>query len=458
MSSSETDALPRKKLIAFGLPEYAIYLSSIPITLYIPYVYSTHFGLELAHIGLILMLARITDVITDPLIGYLSDRTGGRFGRRKPWMAGGAFVMMISAFLLFNPQYEVTNSYLLIWSILLWLGWTMINIPYYAWGAELSDSYDERTRITGWRQVFAYLGNVTVLALPAAAGEITGFGSLPEEGLTIIGSLALIALPATIVITLSRVPERNKYAKPTLSLQNNFRAVWKNGSFKLLWIAFMLKYMGAAWGSALFMLFAAHVVGEKENIPAVLLGHYALQLLTLPLWVKMSEKIGKKQTYIIGGVLFTLIIPGFMFVGDGDLMLLIAVLCCVGATSSYFTAISMSMKADVIEIASQRAGENVSGAYIAIWSLGQKMIGAIALGICLPLLQYLGFDPQGGNGPRELNILSLMYVVPQAIMYIGAVAFIWRYPITSDRLNKIRSVFERRNARLGKALEMKHSH
>jgi Na+/melibiose symporter-like transporter len=116
------------------------------------------------------------------------------------------------------------------------------------------------------------------------------------------------------------------------------------------------------------------------------------------------------------------------------------------------------MKADVIEIASQRAGENVSGAYIAIWSLGQKMIGAIALGICLPLLQYLGFDPQGGNGPRELNILSLMYVVPQAIMYIGAVAFIWRYPITSDRLNKIRSVFERRNARLGKALEMKHSH
>ena len=142
---SSARKIPRSKLVAFGIPEYAIYLSSIPITLYIPYVYSADFGLELAHIGLILMLARITDVITDPLIGYLSDRTKSKFGRRKPWMAVGAIVMMTAAFLLFNPKEEVTNSYLLIWSMLLWLGWTMINIPYYAWGAELSENYDERT-------------------------------------------------------------------------------------------------------------------------------------------------------------------------------------------------------------------------------------------------------------------------------------------------------------------------
>ncbi len=454
MSSAEPVKLTKKKLIAFGLPEYAIYLSSIPVSLFIPYVYSTNFGLELAHIGLILMLARITDVITDPLIGYLSDRTGSRFGRRKPWLAGGAFVMMFSAFFLFNPQYEVTNTYLLMWSVLLWLGWTMINIPYYAWGAELSDDFNERTRITGWRQLFAYLGNVTVLALPALAGKLTGFGSLPDEGLMIIGSIALIVLPATIAITLRYVPERNAYGKAELSLASNFRAVWKNGSFKLLWIAFMLKYMGAAWGSALFMLFAAHVVGERENITAILLGHYGFQLLTLPLWVKLSERIGKKQTYIIGGVLFSLVIPLFMFVGDGDVILFIAVLSAVGASGSYFTAISMSMKADVIEVASQRAGENVSGAYIAIWSLGQKMIGAVALGICLPLLQYLGFDPQGDNGPRELQILSLMYVVPQALMYVGAVALIWRYPITAERLARIRVAFQKRDARFGKRAAM----
>ena len=130
----------------FALPEYAVYLGSIPVGLYLPLVYSKDFGLSLTEVGLILMLARVSDVVTDPLIGYLSDRTPGRFGRRKPWMAGGAFLMMISAFQLFNPtvlnEMPIGSMHLLVWAVLLWLGWTMINIPYYAWGAELSDDYN----------------------------------------------------------------------------------------------------------------------------------------------------------------------------------------------------------------------------------------------------------------------------------------------------------------------------
>ena len=101
----------------FGLPEYAVYLASIPVGLYLPFVYSKDMGLELADVGLILMLARISDVVTDPLIGYLSDRTQSRFGRRKPWLACGAALMMIAAFQLFNPgvlsSASVDNWYLL---------------------------------------------------------------------------------------------------------------------------------------------------------------------------------------------------------------------------------------------------------------------------------------------------------------------------------------------------------
>ena len=226
------------------MPEYAVYLASIPVSLYLPLVYSKDLGLSLTEIGLVLMLARVSDVITDPLIGVLSDRTKSRFGKRKPWIAGGTLLMMISAFQLFNPealnQMPITKWYLLGWSVILWLGWTMVNIPYYAWGAELSDDYYERTSLTGWRQAFGFLGNVSVLFIPVAAGALTGYGSLPREGLTIIGSFALVALPTLVTITLFKVEERVTYPSPRTNPLVHLRAMFENGSFRLLFFATVL--------------------------------------------------------------------------------------------------------------------------------------------------------------------------------------------------------------------------
>ncbi len=105
------------------------------------------------------------------------------------------------------------------------------------------------------------------------------------------------------------------------------------------------------------------------------------------------------------------------------------------------------MKADVNEIASRRQGENIAGSYIAVWSLGQKLVAALALGLALPLLQYLGFDPAGDNGPEQIRALSLLYVIPPWLFYALAVVVIWRYPITSSRLLKIRAAFDRRDLR-----------
>ena len=434
----------------FALPEYAVYLGSIPVGLYLPLVYTKDFGLDLVEVGLILMLARISDVVTDPLIGYFSDRTQGRFGRRKPWMAGGAFLMMIAAFQLFNPMVfsaAVDTWHLLIWSILLWLGWTMINIPYYAWGAELSDDYNERTRITGWRQAFGFLGNISVLAIPVIAGETLGYGSLPREGLTIIGSMALVALPLLITITLWRVPEHETYPRPKSSIFIHARAMTKNGSFMVLFGGFMLMSLGTGWGSATFMLFATFVVEAEGQTQAILLGYFGANFVALPLWVVIAQRIGKKTTWVCGALLYVVVNPLFLFLGAGDLWLFFVLLALYGIAGGNFGALSMSMKADVIEIAARRSGENIAGSYIAVWSLGQKMVGALSLGLALPFLQLLGFDPSGGNSPDEIRALAWVYVGPPWLFYIIAVLVIWKYPITSNRLSRLRQAFERRENR-----------
>jgi glycoside/pentoside/hexuronide:cation symporter, GPH family len=451
--SREEPARPlrRSTLMLFALPEYAVYLGSIPVGLYLPLVYSKDFGLSLTEVGLILMLARISDVVTDPLIGYLSDRTPGRFGRRKPWMAGGAFLMMISAFQLFNPtvlnELPIGAMHLLVWSVLLWLGWTMINIPYYAWGAELSDDYNERTRITGWRQAFGFLGNVSVLTVPVVAGEITGYGSLPKEGLTIIGSMALVALPVLITITLWKIPEREAYPRPKAPMLKHAKDMFSNGSFMLLFFGFMLMSLGTGWGSATFMLFATFVVQAEGQTQAILLGYFGANIISLPFWVMIAQRIGKKPTWMIGGVLFVIVTPSFLLVGPGDLWGFFICLALYGIAGGNFGALSMSMKADVIEVAARKSSENIAGSYIAIWSLGQKLVGALALGLALPFLQYMGFDPKGNNGPEQIEALALVYVIPPWIFYATAILVIWRYPITSSRLSKIRSAFDRRDKR-----------
>jgi len=447
----ENKPLKQSTLIRFALPEYAVYLASIPVGLYIPLVYSKDFGLSLTQVGLILMLARVSDVITDPLIGYLSDRTPGRFGRRKPWMMGGALVMMVSAFQLFNPTVltplPITSTHLFIWAVLLWLGWTMINIPYYAWGAELSDSYNERTRITGWRQAFGFLGNVSVLAIPVMAGELFGYGNIPKEGLTIIGSMALVALPLLITITVLSVPEREAYPRPQTPILKNAKIMFSNGSFLLLFFGFMLMSLGTAWGSATFMLFAVFVVEAEGHTQAILLGYFGANIISLPIWVMVAERIGKKPTWIIGGILFVIVTPSFLLVEAGNLWGFFVCLAFYGIAGGNFGALSMSMKADVIEVASRRSRENIAGSYIAVWSLGQKMVGALALGLALPFLQWLGFDPQGNNSPEQINALALVYVIPPWIFYAAAVIVIWKYPINANRLSKIRQAFDKRDAR-----------
>ncbi len=439
--------LKTSTLVYFGLPDYAVYLAAIPMSLYIPFVYSRDLGLDLTDIGLIMMVARISDVITDPLIGYLSDRTQTRYGKRKPWLAGGALVMTISAWQLFAPVGAVTNWHLLAWSMLLWLGWTMINIPYFAWGAELSDDYNERTRITGWRQAFGFLGNVSVLLIPTLSGELFGYGSLPREGLTIVGFMALVLLPVLTALALWKVPEPEKHRSRQDNLLTSARKMFSNGSFMLLFSGFLMLSMGTTWASSMFMLFTTFVVEVEGNIQVILLGFYLIQLISLPLWIQVSYRIGKKQTWLLGATMYCLASPGYLLLGPGDIVPLCIVLFFYGISGGNFAAISLSMKADVIEVAALRTGHHVAGSYMAVWSLGQKLFQAIAVGMALPLVAYFGFDPKGTNGPDELLALSLNITLIPTLLYGASVFVIWRYPLSAERLDSLRSAFARRQKR-----------
>ena len=164
------------QLVGYGQFIVPLAIIGLPIGIYIPAFYAGTLGLDLATVGFILMIARLSDVVTDPLIGLLSDKTKTRFGRRRPWIVVGAPLLVISSLMLFRPPGEVTNLYLLIWISAIYLAFTLIAIPYIAWGTEIAGDYQDRSRVTGTREVFMQLGLLIAISIPVAYGVMYGTG------------------------------------------------------------------------------------------------------------------------------------------------------------------------------------------------------------------------------------------------------------------------------------------
>ena len=394
------------------------------------------------------MVARISDVITDPLVGALSDRTRSRFGRRKPWMAAGVPLMMVSAYQLFAPAGDVSSSYLLIWSMLLWFGWTMINIPYYAWGAELSDDFDERTRITGWRQLFGFTGNISVLLVPVVAAQLFGYGAVAREALVIIGGMTLVLLPLLVGITLWKLPERVMVPTAPQPILQNLRVMRRNGSFLVLFAGFTLMSLGTTMIGALFMLFTTFAMDLERHAQPILLAYFAVNIVGLPFWVWLSHRIGKREAWMTGTGVMALTTPLYLLLTPGDIVPFVLITAVIGFAGGNYLALSTSMKADVIELAARRSRDNVAGAYMAVWSLGSKTTQALAVGIALPLLGLFGFDPRAENTPAEIDALRYTIALLPSVTYVLAIAIILRYPVSKARLERLRQAYLRRDARV----------
>ena len=161
-----SEGLSKKTIYAHGTLGLPLAVIGYPLAIWIPAHYSGGLGISLATVGTILMLARLTDVITDPIMGEISDRWRTPIGRRRPWLLIGAPVMMLGVYKLFVPDEGVGMAYFLIWLTVFFVGATMIGLPHRAWGAELSPDYHQRSRVTAAREIYVLVGLMLAAAVP----------------------------------------------------------------------------------------------------------------------------------------------------------------------------------------------------------------------------------------------------------------------------------------------------
>ncbi|MDX2225176.1 MAG: MFS transporter [Rhodospirillaceae bacterium] len=440
-----TDArrLSGPTLAAYALPGFALAMPTIPAAVFLPSLYGTELGLAAA--GTALLVARASDVITDPLVGALSDRWRTRWGRRKPWMVGGALLGGWSLIQLFQPPVGVTAGYVLLWSVLLYLGWTMINVPYTAWGAELSGDYHERARITSAREGVMVFGIFAAGTIPVWAA---GAGLSERDALAIISWMAVILGGPFILLTLLRVPDLlppradqdSSTGRPPLTvLRDTAQAVAGNRPFVRLLSAWFINGLANGIPSTLFLLYLEHrLLADQTERGVLILVYFLFAVAAIPAWLALSRRIGKHRTWCWSMILTCAAFAFVPVIAPGEVWAFGLVCVITGIGLGADLAIPPALQADVVDFDTLRTRRHRAGLFFALWGMATKLALAAAVGIAFPTLAAFGFDPQGGSSEAGLTALGVIYAAVPVVLKAVAISIVWSFPITAERQRVIR--------------------
>ncbi|MGK0223780.1 MAG: GPH family glycoside/pentoside/hexuronide:cation symporter [Limisphaerales bacterium] len=450
MSSIPTKpGLPKKTLFAYGISDFPITLATMPLMLYMNFFYSSEFGLDLVDMGTMMLLARVFDLITDPLVGYLSDHTRTRWGRRRPWMVASVPFMMVGIYQVMIPDADADLWYLFTWLMVLWLGWTMLMIPYYAWGAELTTDYHDRSRVTGWRAAMGSVGQLVAISFPVVMATfftLDGFRELMQ----ITAYAALVLTPLCVAYTVWQVDEKPNANAPAMQLFDGLKVMLRNGAFLWLVIAFVTSSLGLAIAMPLSAFYATAVLGASQNLVPFLMffGTFA-GIAGIPFWIAVSKKYGKHRAWIGGFLLVASFSPMYLFFGPGDFWLMVPFAAISAFGTGSFIALPNSMKADVIDIDTARTGENRAAQYFSAWSLATKAASSLGATLGLWALGWVDYEASKGslNTPEAIQGLKYIYTFLPASSFVLAALIIWKYPITKERQSRIRAAIDRRDKR-----------
>ncbi|MBM3644841.1 MAG: MFS transporter [Alphaproteobacteria bacterium] len=429
--------LPLDRLIAYSALQLPLAMCALPVVLNVSHYYGEVLKLSFGVMGAIFIAARIIDAIQDPILGLISDRFThrGRWGRM---VFVGMMVpfLMAGFFMLFDPPDAIVGNgtmlagWLFLALFIVHLGYAGVSISYHAHGAELSDDYHERTKVTVGREVFGLTGMTLAVVLPTYL--TSQFGE--ADGYVWLGILFLpIALACAVPSLLWSPPSVNK---PVVHEGRNpfapFFAPLKNRLFRRLLLVFVVN--GAALGVAVtvMLFYVEHVLkGGKLQAGLILLVYFIAGAASVPLWLILSRRLTKAAAWFIGMVLTVFAMGMAVFVGAGDFywFLGISVVTGLGIGADY--GLPPSILADVID--SEEGGDTrgKTGTYFGLWALATKLATAIGAAGSLPVAAWLGFNP--AKGQYDTDALVIVYIVVPVCIKIAAAILIWFIKIEATR-------------------------
>lgn len=441
--------LPPATVLAYASPAVAFAILLLPPYVFLPGFYTQTLGLPLAGIGYIVAASRLFDAVIDPLVGFLSDRTASRYGRRKIWIAAGIPVALISVFILFIPPSQPSLEQFALGLFGLTLGWTLLTLPYTAWGAELSGDYHERTRIAGSREAMGLVGTLLAASTPTVLSA-AGYTDPKIHMAALAILVTAIALP-TVACLLAFVAEPPLLSRANASVATGIKALLGNAPLKRLISAYVLNGFANGLPATLFLLFVSHVIGAKEAFGPLLLSYFIAGLVMIPVWTAIARRVGKHRAWAFSMISACAIFAFTPFVvGPGDIVPFFVISILSGASFGADLVLPSSIQADVVDIDTHASGEQRTGLLFAAWAIATKLAFALSA-LSFPLLAALGFDADAfnadgssANDADALMGLVMLYAVVPVFLKLIAIALVWHFPLDAAHQARTRDAIERK--------------
>ena len=426
----------RSSLLFYGLPGLVTAIPTIPVFTLIPGFYAENLGLGLALTGLVLFLSRGLDVVSDPVIGWLADLNGGAYLRRL--ILCGAMLGAPALVLLLSPPGGAGVLWLLVWSTCLYLGWTLVQIPYLTWGAQISSSYHQRTRVTAAREGAVLIGILLSGSLPAVLG-VLGLDTAAALS-TMAWTAVLLGLPVFYLL-LTRVAQ-----PPARSpARSDWRGVCRNKLFLRLLTAWFVNGLANAIPAVLFTFYCAHILSVDDQTRNLLLAlYFSFAVVGIPVWVLLSRHLSKHMTWSLAMILTcpAFAVAAFLEPGQTGVFAIICVVTglCLGAD----LVLPPAIQADVVDWDRLRYRRNRTAGLFSLWNMAAKLALAAAAGITLPLLDVLGLARETPPA-AALTALAMIYALLPCVLKLVSVGMVWRLPITPARQQIITARLRRRD-------------
>lgn len=465
-TSSETESvlvLSPFLTFLYGVPLVAFSFLLGPMAI-LQGIYVKYFGLALTSIAAVLLVARLFDAITDPIIGYWADKYYALQGTYKPFIISGGVLFIIASWFLYVPYQfivgsdevsaNVTTQYFLVWFLVFYLAYTLFEIPHLAWGSELASKSLEKNRIFGFRSLCAFVGVLLFYAMPLLpifeTSEFT-----PETlkwSVIVAGSLMMPMIYGCTKAVPSRFGRSEARYKKHMQLaisgcQSNMhlnrRQSWwdvthdmfANKPLRILTVAHLCGGLGSGMWFTLVFLFADSYLRLGEQFAMVYVISFGVSIIALKLWYELALIFGKQAILATGMVLVVIgsLSTGFLSPESGGMWLLFC-MTLIFCGYAAFSIMLPSLLSDIVDYGSLKFGKDHTASYFSLYTLLNKSAAALGGSLSLALAGWYEFDPTVASHSDE-TIAGLRTVVAwiPALITLVSIIFILHIPITHRR-------------------------